>query len=300
MILTSMKTAAVIPAFNEESAIGSVVLKTRRYVDDVFVVDDGSTDSTALTAELAGAKVIRIPLNSGYSNALITGLKFVRSNGYSAAIMLDADGQHDPNDGVNLLAPILSSEADLVIGSRFLSDNDIPFFRTFGIRILNIATNLGAKKRFSDSQSGFRALGKKALDNIDLHSNKMNIASDMIMHFTKLGLRIKEVPITVEYDVPNQKKRSSIAHGISVLNGIVGFIGYRRPLLVFGIPAFIMFIGGSLIGLLSSQQIYLFGWGWLFQSLAWILLIIVGTMLGIAALTLNYTVALMKVNKEAK
>jgi glycosyltransferase involved in cell wall biosynthesis len=294
-ILSFGKIAALIPAFNEEPRIGSVVLKTKRYVNDVFVVDDGSTDSTAMVAELAGAKVIRLEVNSGYSSALLTGFQQIRLKGYSAVVMLDADGQHDPTDIDALLAPILASEADLVIGSRFLDkQNNIPKYRKLGNTVLNKATNIGARREISDSQSGFRALGKNAINSLDFKSDGMNLASDMIFHFASLGLKIVEVPINVRYDIPKENGKNPISHGTQVLNSIIGYIGYRRPLMIFGIPAAIMFSSGLILGILTINQDYMFGWGWLFQSILSMMLVIVGTMLAIAALTLNSLVIIMR------
>jgi len=290
--------AAVIPAFNEEVSIGSVVLRSKRHVDEVIVIDDGSTDGTATVAELAGAHVIKVPVNSGKANAVRVGFRFLRTNGYTAVVMLDGDGQHDPEEIDNLLAPILKNDADMVVGSRFLDQkNGTPRYRKFGQSILNRATNFGAKEAHTDSQSGFRALNRRALDSMDFASDGYNIESDMIMHLSSLGFRIKEVPITVKYNIPNVHKKNSVTHGMGVFNSVIGFIGYRRPLLVFGIPGFIIFLIGAVFGLLSMNQEFVFGWGWLFQSMGAVLLVIVGLMLGIAALTLNSLVVLMKVNQ---
>jgi glycosyltransferase involved in cell wall biosynthesis len=289
------RTAALIPAYNEEVSIGSVVLRSLKHVNEVFVVDDGSTDKTATVAELAGAHVIKVSINSGKANAVKVGFKFIRANGYDAAVMLDADGQHNPDEIGRLLAPVLEDKADMVIGSRFLNKDAIPGYRKVGQSILNRATNFGAKEAHTDSQSGFRALNGKALDNMDFPSEGYNIESDMIMHFTSLGLRIEEVPITVKYDVPNKHKKNPVTHGMGVLNSVIGFIGYRRPLLLFGVPGFIMFVTGIMLGLFSLQGDYLFGWGWLFQSMAAVLLVITGLMLGIAGLTMNSLVVMMKV-----
>jgi glycosyltransferase involved in cell wall biosynthesis len=290
--------AAIIPAYNEEVSIGSVVLRSMKQVNEVIVIDDGSTDGTAAVAELAGAHVIRVPMNSGKANAVRVGFRFLRTNGFTAAVMLDGDGQHNPDEIGNLLAPILNNEADLVVGSRFLDHhNGIPRYRRLGQSILNGATNFGAKEVHTDSQSGFRALSRKALDSMDFTSDGYNIESDMIMHLSSLGFRTKEVPITVKYDAPNMHKKNSVMHGMGVFSSVIGFIGYRRPLLVFGVPGFIMFLIGIVLGILSLGQEFLFGWGWLFQSMGAVLLIIVGLILGIAALTLNSLMVLMKINQ---
>ncbi|WP_369425456.1 glycosyltransferase family 2 protein, partial [Methanothrix sp.] len=148
---------AILPAFNEETSIGSVVLLTRMYVDRVIVVDDGSSDRTAEVARLAGAEVIRHPTNMGKGAALRTG--FMAAEGADVIVTLDSDGQHDPADIPRLIQPVLHGEADMVNGSRYLRGNrkDTPLYRRVGQRVLDMATNLDSGLRVTDSQSGFRA-----------------------------------------------------------------------------------------------------------------------------------------------
>jgi len=120
-------TVVVIPAYNEDRFIGSVVLKTRRYFPTVVVIDDGSTDDTASVAEAAGAVVIRHDCNQGKSAAIETAFKHARSLSPKAVVMLDGDGQHHPEDITYVLQPILEGQADIVVGSRFLQmRNHIP------------------------------------------------------------------------------------------------------------------------------------------------------------------------------
>ena len=180
---------AVLPAYNEELVIGSVVLRTKQYVNRVIVVDDGSSDRTAEVAKLAGAEVIQLEHNTGKAYAILLGLKRARETGCTVAVMLDADGQHDPREIQRVAGMVSAGKADLVIGSRFLEKNGgIPAYRQVGQKILDLFTNMGAKTKVTDSQSGFRALSRKALDNLDFRSDGYNIESDMIAHFSALGL----------------------------------------------------------------------------------------------------------------
>ena len=293
--MQGLNRIAIIPAYNEEVTIGTVVLKTKIYVNDVLVIDDGSTDDTGTIAEMAGAKVVRIPRNSGKANAILTGFRTILNDGYDVAIMIDSDMQHDPDEIPLLLAPIEDGSADLVIGSRFLSNSkDIPNYRKTGQTILNITTAIGSKVAITDSQSGFRALNKKAIENMNFNSTDYNIESDMITYFAEKRLRIKEVAISAIYNGSNGHKQNPVSHGTGVLGNVVALIGYRRPLMMFGVPGFIMFCFGMFIGILCLEQVYLLGWGWLFQSMAATILVIIGTMLGIAALTLNSLVVIMR------
>ena len=112
--------SVVIPAYNEELVIGSVVLKACTLVRKVIVVDDGSHDRTAEVAKLPGADVIRLDGNTGKASALLLGLKRARDLGCTAAVTLDGDGQHTTDDIGRVVRPVLDGKADLVIGSRFL------------------------------------------------------------------------------------------------------------------------------------------------------------------------------------
>jgi glycosyltransferase involved in cell wall biosynthesis len=236
---------AVIPAYNEELVIGSVVLRTRQYVERVIVVDDGSLDRTAEVAKMAGAEVIRLDANTGKAYALLLGLRYAHNMGCTTAVMLDADGQHDPREIPRVAGLVIEGKADLVIGSRFLKKNNgIPKYRQLGQKTLDLFTNMGANSKVTDSQSGFRAISCKALENLDFKSDGYNVESDMINHFTKLGLIIQEVPISVKYDVPNKHKKNPVSHGVGVLTQLVNLIGYRRPLLLFGLPGVVFIIGG--------------------------------------------------------
>jgi len=279
---------AIIPAFNEELTIGSVVLEARKYASEVVVVDDGSQDRTAELAELAGARVIRIGRNTGKSNALMRGLEEIRERNFSAVALLDGDGQHDPGEIPKIVGPVISGEADLVIGSRFLGDGErIPAYRRVGQKILDIVTNMGARQRITDSQSGFRALSASAVRSLDFSSRGYTIESDMILRLSEKGSRIREVPISSRYDVPKGHKKNPFAHGLDVFARILRTVSQKRPLLIIGVPGFVIFLTGLVLGLISLLEITLFGWGWLFQTVLAAFLFIIGMVLGITAVTLN-------------
>lgn len=279
---------AIIPAFNEELTIGSVVLEARKYASEVVVVDDGSQDRTAELAELAGARVIRIGRNTGKSNALMRGLEEIKEKNFLAVALLDGDGQHDPGEIPKIVGPVISGEADLVIGSRFLGNGErIPAYRRVGQKILDIVTNMGARQRITDSQSGFRALSASAVRSLDFSSRGYTIESDMILRLSEKGSRIREVPISSRYDVPKGHKKNPFAHGLDVFARILRTVSQKRPLLIIGVPGFVIFLTGLVLGLISLLEITLFGWGWLFQTVLAAFLFIVGMVLGITAVTLN-------------
>jgi len=288
----------IIPTYNEELVIGSVVLKTCIMVQKVIVVDDGSTDRTAEVARYAGADVIRLDENHGKAHALLVGLRRAHDLGCTAAISIDGDGQHTTQDIPQVLQPVLDGKADLVIGSRFLEKkNGVPAYRRAGQRALDIFTTIGSGHKCTDSQSGFRAFSKKALDNLDFDSVGYNIESDMITHFASRGLVIAEVPITVRYEVPHKHKKNFLAHGMGVLAQVINLISYRRPLLAFGIPGFFLFLGGIVASSYAFTEYYLTTKFPFTLSMISIALMILGMLCITAGLILNALVAILKDHK---
>jgi glycosyltransferase involved in cell wall biosynthesis len=230
----------VIPAYNEARFIGSVVLQACEF-GIVVVVDDGSSDHTALIAANAGATVLRHELNLGKSAAVNTGFDYARTLKADAFVLMDGDGQHDSSEIPALVAPLLKGEADIVVGSRFLHvKSRIPKWRILGQHALTLATNLGSGSNLTDSQSGFRAFSPAILANLDFDTQGFSLESGMQFLAQEHKLRIAEVAIQVNYADPS--KRNPINQGLQVLNGIVRLVSQHRPLFFFG--------GGGLILLL--------------------------------------------------
>jgi glycosyltransferase involved in cell wall biosynthesis len=245
----SLSPVALIPAYNEAAVIESVVAATLKQISNVIVVDDGSTDATADLAGAAGAEVIRLPRNRGKAGAVMAGFAAALARGYTAVVMLDADGQHLPGEIPGVLAPVLAGDADLVVGSRFLDvRSEIPRYRVLGQKTLNLFTALGAGVSLTDTQSGFRALGPAAMARLDFVSDGYSLESDMIAHFAACGLRIREVPISCRYDVPNSHKKNPVLHGFEIVRAMSYAIAVRqrRALGVIGVPC-VMF--GSAMGM---------------------------------------------------
>jgi len=292
----TMKILVAIPAKDEELTIGTVVALSKQY-GDVLVVDDGSEDETAKVAELSGAKVLRHELNLGKAEALRSVFKYAIENGYDVAVCLDADGQHDPCDIPKLLEPIIEDEADLVIGSRFLRKN-VPKYRIFGQKVLDVLTNFASEAKITDSQSGFRALNRKALKHIkDFRSEGYSMESDMIT-FLAGKVRIKEVPIDVRYDVPNKHKKNPFAHGLGVLSSLIGFIGYKRPLFSFGLVGFVLTVIGLASGFWAFSTYYITNKLPYGPSIASALFLILGLLFITSGLILNSLVQIMKLYRR--
>lgn len=234
---------AAIPAYNEEYTIGKIVLLSQRYVDKVLVCDDGSQDLTGEIAERLGAIVIRHKKNLGKGAALRSLFKKALELGADIIVTLDADNQHDPNDIPKLINPILNGEADIVNGSRFLevSNDEIPLHRKLGNRFLSKLTNTVGNVSITDTQSGFRAYSRKALERIEISTDGIGVDTEIILKAK--GLRIKEVPITCRYK-GIRVKRNPFRHGVEVLATIINYVAERRPLLIVGVPGLFVFAGG--------------------------------------------------------
>ncbi len=241
------RVIAAIPCFNEERCIGSVVLKTKKFVSSVIVIDDGSTDATAEVAEAAGASVHQHDRNRGYGAAIRSALEKGKQLGADVLVIVDGDGQHDPKDIPKLVKPLIDGEADVVIGSRFLGQGKKPpFYRRVGQRVLTTVTNVGSGQKVSDSQSGFRAYSSKALNALNLAEDGMSVSSEMQFAIGKSGLKVKEVPIDVTYE--GKAKRSPLEHGIGVLSRVLVLFSLRQPLLLFGLPGLAVLVGGLVLG----------------------------------------------------
>ncbi|HEY8741887.1 MAG TPA: glycosyltransferase family 2 protein, partial [Chloroflexota bacterium] len=156
--------AVAIPSYNEDRFIGSVVLKARQHAPLVLVVDDGSPDKTSEIARAAGAEVIRHEINQGKAAGINSAFQWAQDRGVTALVLIDGDGQHNPDEIPLLAAPVLRGEADMVVGTRFGAvESSIPSYRQVGQRALTGLTNVSSGVRVSDSQSGFRAFSALAI-----------------------------------------------------------------------------------------------------------------------------------------
>lgn len=245
--LKNRNIVVLIPAYNEERFIGSLVLKLQAQPVTVVVVDDGSTDETADIAERAGAIVVRKPQNQGKAEALNTGFEIVKQLNPEAVITIDADFQHRPEDLIRVVQPILENAADIVVGSRYLtSQSFVPRHRVLGHRFFNYLTALASGTPVSDSQSGYRAFSPKACRYL-FHSTGFTVESEMQFIAREHNLRIMEVPITIQYT--DKPKRSVWKQGWMVLGGIFKLIGQYRPMLFFGAPGISLLLAGMALGI---------------------------------------------------
>ncbi|MBN1552040.1 glycosyltransferase family 2 protein [bacterium] len=196
----NVKILVIIPAYQEEQTIRSVVENLIRIGRDVLVINDGSWDRTAEMAMQGGAKVITLPVNSGYGTALQTGYRFAWRHRYDCVVQMDADGQHDAAYLQELLQPVLAGEADLTIGSRFKQSGSykVPGIRRLGMQIFSAILNILTKQKFTDPTSGFQAMNRRTLKYFTSDAFPRDYPdADMLLTAFRAGLKIMEIPVTM-------------------------------------------------------------------------------------------------------
>ena len=204
----------IIPAYDEAARISSTIAGIRKFTDaEIIVIDDGSTDETTTVAARDGAVVITLPFNLGYGAALQTGFKYALRKGYSLALQMDADGQHDPAYILPLIEDVLSGRTDVAIGSRFLGEGDyrpttakkigMVFFRT-------IASGITGQK-ITDPTSGFQALNRKAMEFYASEAYPVDFPdADVLVMLYKKGIRFQEVPVSMNQNTKEKTMHSGI------------------------------------------------------------------------------------------
>ena len=250
------RTAIFIPAYNEERSIGSTVLLAKKY-GKVFVVDDGSKDATSLVAARAGANVIRREKNGGYGAAMKAAYEQAKLIDAGAYVFLDGDFQHDPNEIPKVAAPVLSGKADLSLGSRFRGKFvSAPEYRKHGVRLINTlaAAGNGKERMVLDSQCGFRALSKKAIESVRFFEDSYAAGSEIVTSAAQSGLRIVEVPVSVRYY--GEKNGGPLAHGAGLVGYLLGEIARRRPLVFFVGSGFLLLALSALLGIFVVKTFY--------------------------------------------
>ena len=238
----SSRILVCVPAFNEAENISEIVTRSKKYVNEVIVYDDGSTDDTENVAIAAGATVIRNPENKGYGVAIRSLFQAAKEKDADIMVTLDSDGQHNPDQIPELIEP-LKQGFDIVIGSRFLKKDDkqkVPRYRSFGIKTITKLTQAASYKGITDSQSGFRGYNKNALSKINLFEDGMSVSTEILLRASEKKLLTTEVPITVIYDMKNTSTHNPITHGVGVLYSVFQFVSLRHPLAFYGLPGIVM------------------------------------------------------------
>jgi len=243
-----MRVAVVIPAYNEEKAIGKVIKEVRACCSHVFVVDDGSNDATAEVARAAGAMVLRHVLNRGQGAALATGIAAALESGADIIVTFDADGQMDPKDIASLVAPIEAGLCDVALGSRFLvrhceeaegrrgnpgrdrfagvrDDNKerqrMPLIRKLTLKVALAFTQLTTGLKLTDTHNGLRAFSRQAAFDLELHCDRMAHASEILEEINRHGWRYREVPVHIRYTEYSMKKGQKLSGAFKILRDLI-------------------------------------------------------------------------------
>ena len=200
--MSDERRVAIVPALNEEHSLPNVINELRAFDPglDIVVVDDGSLDRTAEVAAAKGAHVLRLPFNLGIGGAVQTGFRYAFEHGYDIAVRVDGDGQHDPSQLDRVLAPVLSGEADIAVGSRFATESDgyrSSRTRRLGIRLLARVVSRIVGQRVTDTTSGFQALNRHgiALFARDYPHDYPEVEATVMVF--RHRLRLVEVPVTM-------------------------------------------------------------------------------------------------------
>ena len=240
-----MSILLCIPAFNEEHVIGNVIKESLKFVDNVVVYDDGSTDKTSEVAENAGAYVIKNSENKGKGFALQSLFKYAKYHNCETIVTMDGDGQFKPDEILKLCSPIVHNDQDVVIGYRFDNNDEMPKYREIGNKMLDRLSNLASKLPVRDTQSGFRAYSKKAIHSITFTDDGFGADTQILLDAFEKELKITEEKVTVLYDTGySTSTKNPISHTTGVVASIIESILINHPLKFLGIPGILLIFSG--------------------------------------------------------
>lgn len=217
----------IVPAYNEGMVLKEVLLSSNKvftksqYKIDIIVVNDGSKDNTAEQAVKSGAIVINHILNSGAGGATATGLSYAMQQGYTAAATMDADGQHSPQDVIKGFDLLFKLKSDLLIGSRLIDSRGMSRVKILGNRGLSIITRILFGINTTDSQSGLRIFGRRALEELRWTTSGYEFCSEMLWRANQIGLKIGEYPITAIYTDYSRGKGQSNWNAINIVKSLL-------------------------------------------------------------------------------
>jgi glycosyltransferase involved in cell wall biosynthesis len=248
------KICVIIPAFNEEHQISMVIDNLPNYVDNIVVVNDGSTDGTADIAKCKGTIVISHEKNKGVGAAFRTGLKKATELNVDIMVNIDGDGQFDPKDVGKLIAPIIEKKADFVIGSRFKNKDFHPKMskiKFYGNKFMSFLISRIVGMKYYDVSCGFRAYSKEAYLRLNLFG-EFTYTHETILDLAFKNVTIAEIPIKVEGTRKHGKSRVAsnlIRYGYQTLKIILKSFRDYKPLVFFGLISFLSFLIGLKVGL---------------------------------------------------
>ncbi len=194
-----MRVCVIIPTYNESIEIGKIIQKIRRQNLEVVVIDDGSTDMTAQISKREGAVVLRNSKNKGKGFSLIRGLEYTREKNFDAAITMDGDGQHSPDDIPFFIQKAESSEAGIIIGNRMHNPKKMPLIRILTNKFMSWLISKLIKQKVNDTQCGFRLIKRELLEKIKFTTHRFETESEILIEASRLGYNIVSIPIKTIY-----------------------------------------------------------------------------------------------------
>lgn len=200
-----LKVALLIPAYNEERSIGTLLRNLDYDMKDVIVVDDGSKDKTGEIVKKQGAVLLKHEHNLGKGHAHQTGFKYVIAHNYDYVITLDGDGQHNPKEIPLFIKEIYKNKSDIIVGTRRYTIRKMPFVRLLTNLTTSFVVSFLAHQTIRDSQSGYRAISRKVLETVPLTTGKFQTESEILIKASRRGYRIANVPISIIYNEKSSK-----------------------------------------------------------------------------------------------
>ena len=231
------RTVVCIPAYNVSKVVRELVQECRKYATDVIVCNDGSIDDTGIEAKRGGATVITHPQNKGKGAAIKSLFNAAKDMKADVVVTIDGDGQFLPKEIDKITKPISDGNADIVIGYRFVGNNEIPSYRKFGNKVLDKMTSMASELPFRDTQSGFRAYSGSAVGLISFESDGFGADAEILVNASRKGLKIAEEKVTVLYNTGDRTStKNPVSHTGEVVNDLLELIALRRPLRYLGLP----------------------------------------------------------------
>lgn len=211
-----MKPFVLIPAFNEEENIVEVIKESKKYCENIIVIDDGSTDKTCEVSKAEGVTVLKHEINLGKGGALKTGTEYAIKKGADIILALDSDGQHKAEDIPKFIKALEGK--DIVFGYRAFT-KDMPFVLKAGNKAISIIVKVLYGIKLKDTQCGYRAFTKETYDKIKWESLDYSVESEMIVNAAKHKLNFSEVEVATIYE--NKVKGTTIIDGVKIVGNLV-------------------------------------------------------------------------------
>ncbi|MEA3202045.1 MAG: hypothetical protein QOE90_3473 [Thermoplasmata archaeon] len=254
-VRTGPRVLVAIPCYNEELAIAGVVLRSKRHAEEVLVIDDGSKDQTVEVATMAGATVTKNPGNKGKGYGVRRAFQHAHDGGFDALVLIDGDGQHDPDEIPLLLAPILQADKEVALGFRAGDKTEMPAWRRVGKRVLDYATAAGGAGIVTDSQCGYRAFGKRAIAEMNekLSGDGFSIESEQLVVMKDAGLSFENVEIHCKYEGIDGSTKGPVEHAVGVLTSIFDMMTSKHPMRFIAFPSAVLLVGAVWMGIHTLQ-----------------------------------------------